>query len=63
MQPGSLMQIRKGVYGQGEVGIVVGPSRSPMEPCWDVLFHDGVRHIHPLNLQKPDGRLKPRKFW
>lgn len=60
MKAGDLMQIKKGVNGQGEVGVVVGPSRAQL--CWDVLFHDGIRRIHPLNLQKPDGRLKPRKF-
>jgi len=65
MNPGDLVQIRKGVDGQGEVGIVIGPATGPSwlmrAGCLDVLFHEGIRHVHPSNIQAPDGRTKPRR--
>ena len=68
MKPGDLVQIRKGVTGEGDVGVVIGVR------VWDdtsggytytvtlnqVLFTDGVRDVHPSNLQKPDGRTRRR---
>lgn len=65
MNPGDLVQLRKGVTGAGDIGIVLGPATGPVFVnsigCLDVLFHEGIRHVHPSNLQKPDGRLKPRR--
>jgi hypothetical protein len=63
MNPGDLVQVRKGVQGQGDVGIVLGPIKVPLwrERSYlllEVLFHDGTRNIHPGNLQKPDGRTR-----
>lgn len=60
MEPGSLMQVKKSVEGQGDIGIVIGPSRL-RKGCLELLFHDGIRNVHPSNLQKPDGRTKCRK--
>lgn len=62
MKPGDLVQVRKGVHSQGEIGVVIGPVDDPM---WGggllkVLFHDGTRNCHPSNLQKPDGRTRRR---
>jgi len=63
MKPGDLVQLRKGVLGQGEVGVVLGPVGGT---GWDknnieVLFHEGPASCHPANLRAPDGRLKPRR--
>lgn len=62
MQPGDLVQIKRGVQGQGDVGMVVGPSvayyMNSSLPLLAVLFSDGMRSVHPGNLQKPDGRTR-----
>jgi hypothetical protein len=62
---GDIVQIRKDVTGAGDIGIVIGPATGPVwgnsGGCLDVLFHDGIRHVHPSNIQAPDGRLKPRR--
>lgn len=67
MKPGDLVQIRKGVTGEGDVGVVIG-ERLGRSRGWctytqtlnQVLFADGVRDVHPTNLQKPDGRTRRR---
>ncbi len=56
-QPGELIQIKRGVHGMGQTGIVIGLSDGG---CLAVLFHNGVRRVHPSNLQVPDGRTRPR---
>lgn len=54
-----LVQLKKYVFGAGDIGVVIGPH--PLgDGCLDVLFHDGRRRVHPSNLQKPDGRTRPR---
>jgi len=60
MKPGDLVQIKKGVQGRGEVGVVIGEVEDHQ---WNssftllvVLFHDGLRRMHPYNLQEPDGQ-------
>ena len=63
MKPGDLVQIKRGVHGQGEIGIVIGPSediRHWGNDLLSVLFPDGPRACHPSNLQKPDGRTRRR---
>lgn len=55
MKPGDLVQLRDGVLGQGEIGILIGPND---DPSWGaglvrVLFHDGIDIIHPTNLHAP----------
>jgi len=62
-EPGDLVQLMKGVVGQGEVGVVLGPVGGI---GWDknnveVLLHEGPVSCHPTNLRAPDGRLKPRR--
>ncbi len=61
-QPGDLAQIKRGVAGMGDVGMVVGPSvayyANSSVSLLAVLFSDGVRRVHPGNLQKPDGRTR-----
>jgi len=63
-KPGNLVQIKRGVHGMGEVGMVIGPAEvdrwGVSGGCLDVLFHDGLRRVHPSNMQKPDGRTRPR---
>lgn len=60
MKPGDLVQIKRGVTGQGDAGMVVGPSvafyMNSSVALLAVLFSDGMRSVHPGNLQKPDGR-------
>jgi len=65
MKPGDLVQIKRGVVGQGEVGIIVtvdtvqhyGGGLSV--GLHTVLFGEGdLRDVHPTNLQKPDGRTR-----
>jgi hypothetical protein len=64
-KPSDLVQLKKGVTGMGEVGMVIGPATGPIwgasGGCLDVLFHDGIRKVHPSNIQKPDGRTRPRQ--
>ncbi len=64
-QAGDLVQIGRGITGQGDVGIVIGPSvayfSSGNVAVLDILFSDGIRAVHPGNLQKPDGRTKQRR--
>jgi hypothetical protein len=61
-QPGDLAQIKRGVAGMGDVGMVVGPSvayyANSSVSLLAVLFSDGMRSVHPGNLQKPDGRTR-----
>ena len=63
MKPGDLVQLRKGVHGQGDIGIVIGPVEESRgwAPLLEVLFPDGPRYCHPSNLQKPDGRTRRRR--
>jgi hypothetical protein len=67
MKPGDLVQIRKGVTGEGDVGVVIGERLGHSSGGYtytqtlnQVLFTDGVRDVHPSNLQKPDGRTRRR---
>jgi len=54
---GDLVQLRKHVFGAGEIGMVLGPH--PLgDGCLEILFHDGRRRVHPSNIQKPDGRTR-----
>jgi hypothetical protein len=57
-KPGNLIQIKRGVHGMGDIGMVVELSDGG---CLSVLFHDGLRRVHPSNMQKPDGRTRPRQ--
>jgi hypothetical protein len=57
-EPGALVQIRKGVTGAGDIGLVIGPGA--LSHCLGVLFREGVVDVHPSNLQKPDGRSRRR---
>jgi hypothetical protein len=66
MKPGDLVQVIKGVHGQGEIGVVLGEVEESRNwdlscPLLEVLFHDGPRDCHPSNLQKPDGRTRRRE--
>ena len=65
MKPGDLVQIKRDVLGQGDVGVAVGWVAHHYGGGWtvevlEILFSDGIRQIHPTNLQKPDGRIRPR---
>jgi hypothetical protein len=64
-KPSDLVQIKRGVHGVGDIGIVIGPATGGAwvnsGGCLDVLFHDGIRKVHPSNIQKPDGRTRPRQ--
>ena len=65
MKPGDLVQIKRDVLGQGDIGTVVGWATWHYGGSWtvevlEVLFSDGIRQIHPTNLQKPDGRTRRR---
>lgn len=57
-EPGALVQVRKGVHGEGEVGMVLGPG--VFSECLRVLFSGCAEDVHPSNLQKPDGRTRRR---
>lgn len=57
-EPGTLVQIRRGVTGQGDIGVVIGPG--VQRQCLHVLFAEGLVDVHPSNLQKPDGRTRRR---
>lgn len=67
MKPGDLVQIRKDIPWEGDVGVVIGERVGSFG--WgstytvtlpQVLFADGVRDVHPSNLQKPDGETRRR---
>lgn len=64
IKAGDLVQIRKGVQGAGEIGIVIAPStdRHPLQSpsCFDVLFSDGVRVVHPSNVHPPGEKPRVR---
>jgi len=56
-----LVQIKKGIQGRGDIGVVIGPATGGHwvnSGCLDILFHDGIRRVHPNNIQKPDGRTR-----
>ena len=57
-EPGALVQVKKGVNGEGEVGVVLGSG--VFSECLRVLFSDRAHDVHPSNLQKPDGRTRRR---
>jgi hypothetical protein len=63
-EPGALVQIRSGVQGAGDIGIVIGPATHGVWAnsggCLDVLLDEGIWQVHPSNLQVPDARLLPR---
>lgn len=63
-EPGDLVQIKRGVSGMGDIGFVIGPATdghwANSGGCLDVNFRDGVRQVHPGNLQPVDGRTRPR---
>lgn len=55
-EPGALVQIGRDVQGAGDIGIVIGPTDGLVPrsgQCLDVLFGEGMRRVHPSNLQKP----------
>jgi hypothetical protein len=58
----ALVQIKKGIHGRGDIGVVIGPATGDLwvnsGGCLDILFHDGIRRVHPSNIQKPDGRTR-----
>ena len=56
-KPGALVQIRKGVTGAGDIGIVLCEGAAV---CVWVLFGDRQVLVHCTNLQKPDGRTRRR---
>ncbi len=50
---GDLIQIRSGLLGGGDVGMIVGPSMDPAGPGYfDVLFSDGIHTIHKTSMRK-----------
>ena len=63
-EPGELVQIRQGISGMGDIGFIIGPATgghwANSGGCLDVNFRDGIRQIHPGNLQAPDGRTRRR---
>lgn len=59
-EPSDLVQIRKNVEGQGDIGVVLGDATGWGPGCLSVLFSEGVRAVHVTNLQKPDGRTRRR---
>ena len=66
MKPGDLVQIKRGILGQGDVGVAVGwgtlhYAGGTTVKVLEVLFSDGIRQVHPGNLQKPDGRTRLRR--
>ena len=52
---GDLVQLRRHVQGEGDIGVVIGPTKEPRDSggCIDVLYHNGIRMTHPTNLQRP----------
>ncbi len=63
MKPGDLVQVKRGIQGQGDIGIILGPVKSPMwsRDLIEVMFYDGIRECHPVNLQEPDGRTRRKQ--
>jgi len=62
-QPEALKAVE---FAQGEVGVLLGVDDDQYRTQWSsdvvkVMFHDGIHVCHMSNLQKPDGRLKPRR--
>ena len=59
-EPSDLVQIKRGVSGMGDIGMVIGPATdghwANSGGCLDVLFSDGIRRVHPGNLQTPSKR-------
>jgi hypothetical protein len=56
LSPGDLAQVRAGVGGKGEVGVVLGPDKETIGwavSLLRVMFHDGIRSCHPSNLISP----------
>ena len=53
MKRGDLVQIRSGLWGAGDIGVVVGPAGDAHEASGylDVLFHDGLFATHPSSLK------------
>jgi hypothetical protein len=64
-EAGDLVQIKRGVTGMGDIGFVIGLATdghwANSGGCLDVNFKDGVRQVHPGNLQAVDGRTRPRR--
>lgn len=57
-KPGDLVQVRKGVTGAGDIGIVLCEGAAV---CVWVLFGDRQVLVHCTNLQKPrNGSRAPR---
>ena len=56
-KPGDLVQVRKGVTGAGDIGIVLCEGAAV---CVWVLFGERQVLVHRSNLQKPDGRSRRR---
>lgn len=55
-EPGALVQIKRNVQGAEDIGVVIGPTDGLLwrsSQCLDVLFGEGIRQVHPSNLQKP----------
>ena len=62
-EPGALVQIKKNVQGSGDLGVVIGPTAGVLwhsSGCLDVLFGEGMRRVHPSNLQVPPARTRRR---
>ena len=59
-EPGDLVQIKRGVNGMGDIGFIIGLATDGLWAnsggCLDVLFSDGIRQVHPGNLQTPSKR-------
>ena len=58
MKSGDLVQVRKGCFSGGKIGIVLGSIDDPVDrrTLLVVLLNDGPRRFHPYNLQEPDGQ-------
>lgn len=51
-KPGNLVQVRKGVFGADEIGIVLGSDPEGRGWLLNILFADGIKMVHHANLQK-----------
>lgn len=64
-EPFDLVQIKRGVTGMGDIGFIIGLATGGLWAnsggCLDINFNDGVRQVHPGNLQTVDGRTRPRR--